>query len=251
MKTDVMNWSEKMELVFLPGLDGTGLSYGPLGEVMPENARVTVVHYPADQKLSFGELVQCTYEQLPRNKPLILIAESFSGPIAISLASSFPSHIKGIVFCATFMKFARPFLLATAKYLPLLSLLRRPAPDFLLYFVCGGRPFSDKLLPLFRQIEKLVKPEVMAHRIRMLHGIDATADARTLRLPCCYIQGARDKLIPVRCVVPFKKYLPGLIVKSVDGPHGILQAQPEKCAEIIMEFVRGILMAKDSSNPKT
>jgi pimeloyl-[acyl-carrier protein] methyl ester esterase len=246
MKTDVMNWSEKMELVFLPGLDGTGLSYGPLGEVMPENARVTVVHYPADQKLSFGELVQCTYEQLPRNKPLILIAESFSGPIAISLASSFPSHIKGIVFCATFMKFARPFLLATAKYLPLLSLLRRPAPDFLLYFVCGGRPFSDKLLPLFRQIEKLVKPEVMAHRIRMLNDIDVTADARTLRLPCCYIQGARDKLIPARCVVPFEKYLSGLIVKSVDGPHGILQAQPEKCAEIIMEFVKGISKSRNA-----
>jgi pimeloyl-ACP methyl ester carboxylesterase len=241
MRINEMDQLDEIELVFLPGLDGTGLSYGPLGEAMPENVRVTVVRYPTDQKLSFGELVQCAYEQLPRNKPLVLIAESFSGPIAIRLASSSPSNIKGIIFCATFMKFARPFLLGQAKYVPLVFLLSKPMPDFILYFLVGGKPFSDKLAPLFRQLEKLVKPEIIAHRIRMLNDIDATGDARTLSLPCCYIQGAQDKLIPARCVVPFKKYLPGLIVKSVDGPHGILQAQPEKCVEIIMEFVKGIL----------
>jgi pimeloyl-[acyl-carrier protein] methyl ester esterase len=239
-KTNAMDWPDEMELVFLPGLDGTGLSYGPLGEAMPEGVRVTVVTYPTDQKLSFAEHVQCAYGQLPRNKPLVLIAESFSGPITISLAASFPSHIKGIVFCATFMKFERPFLLGPTKYIPFTFLLRKPMPGFLLYFLVGGKPFSDKLVPLFRQLEKLVKPEVIAHRIRMLNNIDATADARTLSLPCCYIQGAQDRLIPARCVVPFEKYLPGLIVKIVDGPHGILQAQPEKCAEIIMEFVKSL-----------
>jgi pimeloyl-ACP methyl ester carboxylesterase len=96
------------------------------------------------------------------------------------------------------------------------------------------------LVPLFRQIEKLVSPEVMAHRIRMLNDIDPTTDARTLNLPCCYIQGAQDRFVPARCIIPFRKYLPDLVVKSVDGPHGILQAKPEECAEIIMEFVRGL-----------
>ena len=245
MKTTAMDLVDEIELVFLPGLDGTGLSYGPLGEAMPENIRVTVVSYPVDQKLSYGELVQCAYEQLPRNKPLVLIAESFSGPITISLASSFPSHIKGIVFCATFMKFARPFLLGPTKYIPFEFLLRKTIPNFLIYFLVGGKPFSDRMAPLFRQLEKLVKPEVIAHRIRMLKEIDATFDAQTLSLPCCYIQGAQDKLIPARCHVHFKKNLPNLIVKSVDGPHGILQAQPEQCAEIIMEFVRGLLAPRN------
>jgi pimeloyl-[acyl-carrier protein] methyl ester esterase len=241
LKTNAMDLPDDLELVFLPGLDGTGLSYEPFGEVMPEGLRVTVVRYPSDQKLSFRELVQCAYEQLPRHKPLVLVAESFSGPVAISLASSFPSCIKGIVFCATFMKFTRPFLLGTAKYIPLSLLLRRPAPGFLLYFLCGGRPFSDKLVPLFRQIEKLVKPEVMAHRIRMLSEVDATTDARTLDLPCCYIQATGDKIVPARCVVPFREYLPDIIVKTVDGPHGILQAQSEACIKIIMEFANGLM----------
>jgi pimeloyl-[acyl-carrier protein] methyl ester esterase len=240
MKTNAMHWPDEMELVFLPRIDGTGLTYGPLREAMPENTRVTVVTYPLAKKLSYGELVQYAYEQLPHNKPLVFLAESFSGPIAISLASSFPSHIRGIIFCATFMKLTRPILLGIARYIPLALLFRKPAPSLLLYFLVGGRPFSDTLVPLFRQIEKLVSPEVMAHRIRMLNNIDATTDARTLDLPCCYIQGARDRFIPARCIIPFRKYLPDLIVKSVDGPHGILQAKPEECAEIIMEFVRGL-----------
>jgi pimeloyl-ACP methyl ester carboxylesterase len=144
------------------------------------------------------------------------------------------------------MKLMRPFLLGQAKYVPLAFLLSRPAPNFLLYFLIGDRPFSDKLVPLFRQIEKLINPEVMAHRIRMLNDIDATTDAQTLDLPCCYIQASQDRIVPVRCVVPFRKYLPDLIVKSVDGPHGILQAQPEKCAEIIMEFVRNLSKSRNA-----
>jgi len=239
-----MDWQDEIELVFLPGLDGTGLSYRPLGEAMPENTRVTVIHYPTDRKLSYGELVQWAYEQLPRNKPLVLIAESFSGPITISLASSFSLNIKGIIFCATFMKLTRPFLLGPMKYIPLALLLRKPIPDYFLSFLCGNRPFSDKLIPLFRQFEKLVRPEVIAHRIRMLNDIDVTADVQTLRLPCCYIQGAQDKLVPERCVISFKKHLSDIIVKRVDGPHGILQAKPEECAEIIMEFVRNLLVSK-------
>jgi hypothetical protein len=185
-----MVWTDEIEFIFLPGLDGTGLSYGPLGEKMPENARVTVVSYPPDRKLSYMELVQCAYDRLPQNKPLVLIAESFSGPIAITLARSFFLRIKGIVFCATFMKYDRPFLLRTAKYAPLPLLLRKSAPDFILSFLCGDRVFLEGLIPLFRQIKKLVRPEVIAHRIRMLNGIDVTDEAKKLTIPCCYIQAA-------------------------------------------------------------
>lgn len=245
MRTDLANWPDGITLAFLPGLDGTGLSYGPLGEAMPKNTEVTVVSYPTGQKLSYRELVQCAYEQLPRNKPLVLIAESFSGPITISLASLPPSNIKGIVFCATFMKLPRSILLGTAKYVPLALLLRKPVPDFLLSFLCGGKPFSKRLVPLFRQIEKLVKPEVMAHRIRMLSDIDASADARRLNQPCCYIQAAQDKIVPTRCVDAFRKYLPDLVLKTVDGPHGILQAKPEECAAIITDFVKSLLSQKE------
>ena len=70
----------QIELVFMPGLDGTGLTYGPLGQAMPQNVPVTVVRYPADQRLTFEELVECAHKQLPLQAELVLIAESFSGP---------------------------------------------------------------------------------------------------------------------------------------------------------------------------
>lgn len=239
-----MNWLDEIDFVFLPGLDGTGLTYGPLGEVMPKNTRVAVVKYPVDRKSSFQELVRCAHEQLPRNKRLVLIAESFSGPISISMVGTFPTNVKGIIFCATFMKSKRSLLLGMTKYLPLSLLLRKPIPDYFLSFLCGDKPFSDKLIPLFRQLEKLVQPEVIAHRLRMLNDIDVTEVAKKLNIPCCYIQGTQDKLVPEWCVISFKEHFPDIIVKRVEGPHGILQAKPVECVEIIMEFARNRLASK-------
>jgi len=233
-------WTDKIEFVFLPGLDGTGLSYGLLGEKMPENVRVTVVSYPTDKKLSYMELVQHAYNQFPQNKPVVLIAESFSGPIAITLARLFSSSIKGIVFCATFMKYDRPHLLRIANYVPLAFLLRKSAPDFILSFLCSDRIVLEKLVPLFRQIEKQVSPEVIAHRIRMLNDIDVTDEAGELSVPCCYIQAVHDRVVPSKCLIPFTKYFPNLVVKKIEGPHAVLQAKSEECAHIIMDFAESI-----------
>lgn len=246
-----MVWTDEIEFVFLPGLDGTGLSYGPLGEKMPENVRVTVVSYPTDKKLSYTELVQCAYDRLPQNKPFILVAESFSGPIAITLARSFFLRIKGIVFCATFMKYDRPFLLQTAKYAPLSLLLRRFAPDFVLSFLCGDRAFLERLTPLFRQIKELVGPEVIAHRIRMLNDIDVTDEAKKLTIPCCYIQAAEDRVVPSKCLIPFTKHFPNLVVKRMEAPHAILQAKPEECSRIIMDFARNLLTGNNAAVPQS
>jgi len=235
-----MEWPNEIGLVFMPGLDGTGLTYGPLQEKMPANTQATVVSYPTDRILSYQELVQYAYRQLPENKPVVLIAESFSGPIAITLASSFPSNIRGVIFCATFARSPHPILFRTTKYLPLSMLFRLPVPDTLLYFLCGERMFSERLIPLFRQIERLVKPEVVAHRIRMLSGVDVVKGLRKLHMPCCYIQAVHDMIVPARCVLPFKQNLSNLVVKRVEGPHGILQAQPEECSQIIMGFVSSL-----------
>lgn len=235
-----MVWTDEIEFVFLPGLDGTGLSYGLLGEKMPENARVTVVSYPADKKLSYMELVQHAYSRFPQNKPVVLIAESFSGPIAVTLARSFSSPIRGIVFCATFMKYDRPLLIGIAKCVPLSFLLRTSTPDFILSFLCSDKAVLERLVPLFRQIEKLVTPEVIAHRIRMLNDIDVIDEARGLTVPCCYIQAIHDRVVPSKCLIPFTRCFPNIVVKRIEGPHAILQAKPEECSRIIVDFAESI-----------
>ncbi|HKJ29840.1 MAG TPA: hypothetical protein VKA22_06480, partial [Desulfuromonadales bacterium] len=70
--------SHQTTLVMLPGLDGTGLVFDPLLEHLPEEIEVQVVRYPADRVMSFQEHVDFARKQLPRKKPFVLLAESFS-----------------------------------------------------------------------------------------------------------------------------------------------------------------------------
>lgn len=228
------------ELVFMPGLDGTGLSYGPLGDAMPPDVSLTVIEYPADRELSFEEMVDIAYEQIPHDRPVVLIAESFSGPIAIHMAASLPCRVAGIVFCATFMKFQRRFLMTIARLVPLKRLLMPPVPGFVLYVLCSERAALKKLSPLFRTIEKRLNPAVLTHRIRMLNEIDVIEESRLITVPCCYIQALQDRLVSRKSVRLFRENLRDITIKEVNGPHAILQSRPDECAVIIMEFAERV-----------
>jgi hypothetical protein len=68
-----------MELVLLPGMDGTGLMFGPFVRGLPEGVRAAVVRYPADRECSFKELAEIARAAIPAEGPAIILAESFSG----------------------------------------------------------------------------------------------------------------------------------------------------------------------------
>ena len=61
-------------LVFLPGLDGTGISWEPLAPFVAPDADVTVVRYPANELLSFRETVECAARQVSSADEAIVIA---------------------------------------------------------------------------------------------------------------------------------------------------------------------------------
>ncbi len=95
---------EKDILVLLPGMDGTGVLFAPLlGELDP---RISpwVVPYPADEPLSYDELLPLVRRALPSGEPFFLLAESFSGPLAIKLASEAPGNVRALVLVSTFIK---------------------------------------------------------------------------------------------------------------------------------------------------
>lgn len=232
-----MKWPDDLKLVFLPGLDGTGLSYEPLKEKMPANTKVTIISYPLDHTLSYPELVSCAAQQLSRKKSLVILAESFSGPVAMGLLNSVPLDVKGIIFCATFAQSPHPVLLHMARYAPLSLLFRLPILKLILYTLCGGKALSEPLIPLLQRIQTLVKPNILAQRVKMIAEIDVVSYLSGLTIPCCYIQASNDKLIPADCIKPFQRALPNLLVKKVEGPHFILQTKPKECSEVIMEFI--------------
>ncbi|MEZ5497538.1 MAG: hypothetical protein R3F25_12065 [Gammaproteobacteria bacterium] len=58
--------------------------------------------YPTQEKLTYEELTVYVTTQLPE-EDYILVAESFSGPIAYQIAKKYSQNLKAAVFIATFL----------------------------------------------------------------------------------------------------------------------------------------------------
>jgi len=232
-----MQWLQGHRVVFLPGLDGTGLSFDPLRAFLPPGVEYAVVRYPKDEFLSFEETVECAADQILGLTGFVALAESFSGPIAIRLLSSGQFDAKCLILCATFAEAPRPILLKLGRILPLSTLLALPVPKFALRMFVGGDDFCESLFPLFQRIRAAVPPKMLAHRLGLVAKVDVVDFISDLRMPCCYIQATEDRVVPSSSLAPFRELISNLQIRQVPGPHCILQAQPEACMSIIDEFV--------------
>ena len=224
------------KLVFMPGLDGTGISFEPLSKFLSADIATTVVRYPADRLLSFEEIIACAHDQI-KGAQDIVVAESFSGPVAISLIGSGRLKAKGLILCATFAKAPRRTMLKMLRWLPLELGLKLPFQRVLLRYILGDRRATDALSPMWQRIKSMVPPRVLAHRIRLLSLLDVRHWLSEIIIPCWYIQATKDKLLPASSVLDFVQAIPHLVVRKLTGPHFILQAEPEASAAIINEFI--------------
>jgi pimeloyl-ACP methyl ester carboxylesterase len=226
-------------IVFLPGIDGTGISFEPLGEVLPQDINVKVIRYPVDKLLNFEETVQFAKDQLQSDqKDVIVIAESFSGPVAIALVGSGQLKAKCLILCSTFAKSPRPVLLKILSYLPLEFLIRLPFPKFLLkHMVEGGEEATDLFLGMWQRVKTLVPAKTLVHRLKVVNQVDVRGWLPKLTIPCCYIQATSDRTVPASSLSDFTETISDLRVKRIKGPHFILQAQPQASLTAIQNFV--------------
>ncbi len=103
----VVNITDKLSVVLLPGLDGTGRLFAPLLQEFPPEVESHVISYRPDVALGYEKLLQIVQSTLAQ-KPFVLVAESFSGPLALQIASTGLNHLRGVVLIASFVSNPRP-----------------------------------------------------------------------------------------------------------------------------------------------
>lgn len=91
-----------LRLVLLPGMHGTGELYSEFMRRMPEPKHLEALYYPTDAILSYQQLLRIVQSFVPASDPYFLLAESFSTPLAIHLAATNPTNLKGLILCAGF-----------------------------------------------------------------------------------------------------------------------------------------------------
>ena len=97
-------------VVILPGMDGTGIELADFAAALEPELHALVVRYPNDRPMGYAEHEQIARASLPSHQPFVLLGESYSGPIAVSIAESAPPGLIGLVLCCTFVRNPRPAL---------------------------------------------------------------------------------------------------------------------------------------------
>ena len=226
-------------LLVLPGLDGTGTLFEDFLSALPSTLTVEIARYPTQRFLSYSELVPYVEEMVTRSGLFVVVAESFSTPLAAMLAATSPPNLAGLVICAGFITNPTGSWSLLVRGLARPSLFRLvPPPTWALeHFLIGTSPLGA-LEARVREALRLVNPKVLAWRVRAILDCDARKDLSQTQIPMMYIQAEDDHLVRAECFIEIQRLRPNTILASIPGPHLVLQCEPQKAAEVLMQFLQ-------------
>lgn len=236
-------------LVLLPGMDGTGILFEPFVAALGNRCSVTTVSYPASgSSQTYAGLQDLAASALPHEGPVVLLGESFSGPIAISLAAANPERVVGVVLCCSFVRNPRPGL----RWLSSLASMPAPLPPSpIVSAMLFGRFATPRLRLMQRDALAKVQPAVLRARLRAVVSVDVRAQARALEVPVLYLKARNDRLVPPPAGAEAAQYCRNITVQSFDAPHCLLQAVPEEAAQAVALFVEKAAASRDGSRARS
>jgi pimeloyl-ACP methyl ester carboxylesterase len=209
--------------ILLPGLDGSGLLFDEFVRCRPQvDARV--VRYPSDPAWSWDDYVAHVHSTIGADRPYVVVAESFSGPIASRLQRR-DRNVAGVVLAASFVQRPNPLL----GFVPLDSIgadVRHALTSIpLIRLMCLDRGASAALVSAVQRVVRALPIDVLRSRLRLLRDLDERATLARLDVPWLALVARRDRLVP-RSAFPVAG---AGKVADIDGPHFLLQARPEAC----------------------
>ncbi|WP_072454794.1 alpha/beta fold hydrolase [Janthinobacterium lividum] len=233
-------------LVLLPGMDGTASLFHHFDAALRAHSAIDTlaIAYPA-APLDYAALEAFVRERLPRDRPFVVLAESFSGPLGAALRADPPPDMRALVLCCSFVRNPRPML---APLRHLLGLVPFGAmPGFALRQALLA-PFSTPQLQneLAAALAQ-VPPATLRQRLRAVLETNASRSFARGSLPVLYLRARHDRLVPPANAVQILRQAPGAQVIDIAAPHMLLQAAPEAAAVAVAAFITGLSAAQISA----
>ncbi|PTD97115.1 alpha/beta fold hydrolase [Pseudothauera lacus] len=222
-------------LVLLPGLDGTGLLLRDFATACGPDIKVITASYPSDRTLDYAELESVARSFLPADEPFFLLAESFSGPIGISIAARPPPHMRGLILCCSFARNPQPMLAALRPFISILPVSLLPV-GLIACFVLG-RFKSPAGVDALASTLASVSPAVVRKRLGTVLAADMTDALARVRIPVLYLRAADDRVVPRASSELVMSHAPQTQVVELSAPHFLLQALPLQAAARVSGFI--------------
>ena len=220
----------------MPGMDGSGELLREFVAALPEGMLAETVRYPADEWVPGREMAKMLETGLPE-EPFVLVAESYGSGLAVRLAGMRPVGLRGLVLCGGFC--TSP-LLAWKRWVamwlaPLLGHVGLPQWAVRRWFV--GEDATAGLVEAVVAAMSWVEPKVLAERVREALRINVLGDLALAQVPVLYVQPTQDRVVDPECLEEIRRVKTGRTL-AIDGPHLLMQTEPELVAEVVMGFVR-------------
>jgi pimeloyl-[acyl-carrier protein] methyl ester esterase len=221
-------------VVLLPGMDGTGRLFRGLFRGFVEHAPAGFAPEPVTlpaQPMAHDALARRLGPALGLDGGCILVAESYSGPLALRLAAEHP--VRALVLCNSFV--APPHHRALRLLaLPLLFRLGPPRAAIRRFFV--GPSASPALVDEVGAAVRSVPPRVLAARLAEVLSADAGEWLARCTAPLLYLRGTDDRLVPEAAVRRITDACSARVAR-IPGPHLLLQAAPAAAWAAITRFL--------------
>ncbi len=229
--------TDRKTLVLMPGLDSTGKLFEPVIPLLRPQFDLVVVTYP--DLGSFNDYVDCALGQLPTTPGYSLVAESFSGPVAMAVMTQRMDQIGPSVLCAAFARSPLATMTQMANYIPSqvfsIGALGELCED--VYEVKDDDFSETQPLPL--NVTSQLDGTLLKNKLTALSRIDVSALLPGISLPILQLHGTRDRIVSGHDADLIEEALPAVTRIDLDAPHLLLQTLPHRCAELITQHVTG------------
>lgn len=226
-----------MKLVLLPGLDGTGELFADFVRSL-HGIDCQVVAYPRNRAMNYAEHAAYVRLQLPREEPFVLMGESFSGPVAISLGAENPAGLRGLILCCSFAANPLPVFAPLARLVAVAPGIKLPARVFAPWL------YSGEATPELRRAHSSAMASVTAAtlkaRVTAVLKVDYRDRLKRIAVPLLYLRAQRDRLIPRTALTTLQRARADLQVEEFDAPHFLLQSRPDECAAAVRKFLASL-----------
>lgn len=230
--------NEALTMVLLPGFDGTGDLFKEFVASLPPGVETRIIPYPGCEKNSYADLLNLVQAGVPTSRPIIVVAESFSVPIAVLYAATNPSNLKALILCAGFARSPVRGVLKSMLRLMGPMLFRIAPPKLMIRSLLVGSGAPDSLVNNVRRAISSVQPRVLADRLQSVLTCDVRNNLAKIKVPMLYLRARRDRIVAASWGQEIANLNPLCTIADIEGPHLLLQQNPTESAHAIMRFIK-------------